>query len=92
MVYFLSAFLLCWWPYAICFVLGSFEEEDAERETPHYLLKNIVILAYLDSLINPLLYIAIKKDVREALRNLILCRDLAEYERLLRNTSALLNN
>ena len=81
MMYFLSAFLLCWWPYAICFVLGSFEEEDTERETPHYLLKNIVILAYLNSLINPLLYIAIKKDVREALKNFVLCRDMASFER-----------
>ena len=90
MMYSLPAFFLCWWPYAICFVLGSFAETD--RESPHYLLKNIVIPAYLNSLINPLLYIAIKKDVREALRNLILCRDLAEYERLLRNTEALLNN
>ena len=66
-----SAFLVCWWPYAVCFVLGSSSA----------VLKNIVILAYLNSLINPLLYIAIKKDVREGMKNLILCRDLARYER-----------
>ena len=71
------AFLLCWWPYAIIFVRGTFMEGEEEKKTTGELLYNMVIPAYLNSLINPLLYIALNEDVRETLKNLILCRDMA---------------
>ena len=70
------AFLLCWWPYAIIFVRGTFLETEEEKAATGRLLYNMVIPAYLNSLINPLLYIALKEEVRDELKNLILCRDL----------------
>ena len=51
-------------------------EGEEEKKTTGRLLYNMVIPAYLNSLINPLLYIALKEDVRDTLKNLILCRDL----------------
>ena len=75
-----SAFLMCWWPYAAIFIRGWFLPEQEDENTGR-LLYHTVIGGYLNSLINPLLYIAIKKDVREALKNFILCRDMASFER-----------
>merc|ERR1712062_310319 len=66
------AFLLCWWPYAVIFVRGTLMEGEEEKKTTGRLLYNMVIPAYLNSLINPLLYIALKEDVRDTLKNLIL--------------------
>ena len=75
-----SAFLMCWWPYAAIFIRGWFLPEQEDENTGR-LLYHTVIGGSLNSLINPLLYIAIKKDVREALKNFILCRDMASFER-----------
>ena len=59
----LSAFLICWWPYAIIFMIGDFS-----------LLWNVVTLAYCNSLINPILYILINQDVRICIRAILTCR------------------
>lgn len=80
------AFLLCWWPYAVIFVRGTFMEGEEEKKTTGRLLYNMVIPAYLNSLINPLLYIALKEDVRDTLKNLILCRDLEMVRQSTRRT------
>ena len=58
----ISAFLLCWWPYAIYFMSGL--------EEPNVLGK-LVILAYLNSLINPCLYIFINREVRNRIKNIL---------------------
>ena len=71
------AFLLCWWPYAVIFVRGTFMRTEEGKKATGKLLYNMVIPAYLNSLINPLLYIALKDDVKEELKNLILCRNTA---------------
>ena len=60
----ISAFLLCWWPYAIYFMSGL---EDG------YVLGKLVILAYLNSLINPCLYIFINREVRKRIKNILSC-------------------
>jgi len=74
-----AAFLICWWPYAIIFMLGRLV-----LGTDHgKLLGNVVVPAYLNSLINPILYIVISKDVRNGFKNLILCRDIPTHERQL---------
>ena len=52
------------------------------QENHDKLLGNVVVLAYLNSLINPILYIVISKDVRNGFRNLMLCRNISAHERL----------
>ena len=74
LIMFPPAFLLCWWPYAVIFVRGTFMRTPEGEKATGRLLYNWVIPAYLNSLINPLLYIALKDDVKEELKNLILCR------------------
>jgi len=59
------AFLICWWPYAIIFMLGM----------KGNILRQVVTLAYLNSLINPVLYIAINKQVRKAIVNMFTCQE-----------------
>ena len=66
------AFLLCWWPYAVILIRGFFLPED--KKTTGRLLYTAVIGGYLNSLINPLLYIALNRDVRGELRNLAMVR------------------
>ena len=61
-------------------------EGEEEKKTTGRLLYNMVIPAYLNSLINPLLYIALKEDVRDTLKNLILCRDLEMVRQSTRRT------
>ena len=56
---------MCWWPYAVVFMIGV--ENNIE------LVSDLVILAYLNSLINPCLYMGINRDVRAALENFF-CR------------------
>ena len=46
-----AAFLICWWPYAIIFMLGRL----VLRTDHGKLLGNVVVPAYLNSLINPIL-------------------------------------
>ena len=59
------AFLVCWWPYAIIFMMGK---------TSGTILQKVVTLAYLNSLINPILYICISKQVRRAMVQLFTCK------------------
>eukprot|EP00092_Neocalanus_flemingeri_P024395 GFUD01026451.1.p1 GENE.GFUD01026451.1~~GFUD01026451.1.p1 ORF type:complete len:346 (+),score=90.25 GFUD01026451.1:73-1110(+) len=61
------AFLVCWWPYAIIFMMG-FEKNSVT------VLQKVVTLAYLNSLINPILYICINKQVRKAIVRLFTCQ------------------
>jgi len=64
------AFLICWWPYAIIFMIGDFT-----------LLWNVVTLAYLNSLINPVLYILINRDVRICIKAILTCKANSELTR-----------
>ena len=75
------AFLLCWWPYAVIFVRTTTMLEEKDKKANGNLLKDVVIPAYFNSLINPILYIAMTPDVKEELKNLILCKDLATIAR-----------
>ena len=69
-IFHLAAFLICWWPYAIIFMIGDFT-----------LLWNVVTLAYLNSLINPVLYILINRDVRICIRAILTCKANSELTR-----------
>jgi len=60
------AFLVCWWPYAVIFMMG---------DTNPAILQKVVTLAYLNSLINPILYICINKQVRKAIMKLFTCEE-----------------
>eukprot|EP00092_Neocalanus_flemingeri_P077557 GFUD01096347.1.p1 GENE.GFUD01096347.1~~GFUD01096347.1.p1 ORF type:complete len:336 (-),score=66.48 GFUD01096347.1:205-1170(-) len=60
------AFLLCWWPFAIIFMMG---EHDPT------ILHMVVAIGYLNSLINPVLYICINTPVRRAIVTLFTSQD-----------------
>jgi len=62
------AFLICIWPYGVVFMKGGFLEKKKD------ILQKVVTLMYLNSLINPVLYILINKQVREALVKLFTCQ------------------
>ena len=66
------AFLICIWPYGVVFMTGGFLEKKKD------ILQKVVTLMYLNSLINPLLYILINKQVREALVKLLTCQKQEE--------------
>ena len=59
---------MCWWPYAIVFMVGL----EAFQPTTK---NGVVILAYLNSLINPCLYMIINRDVRLKLKKIFRCID-----------------
>ena len=65
------AFLVCWWPYAVIFMMG---------DTNPAILQKVVTLAYLNSLINPILYICINKQVRKAIMKMFTCQE-QEHDR-----------
>ena len=65
------AFLVCWWPYAIIFMMGK---------NSGLILQKVVTLAYMNSLINPVLYICINKQVRKAIMKLFTCQE-QEHDR-----------
>ena len=59
-----AAFLLCWWPYAVVVMMDM----DAGVEEKK-ILDDLILLGYLNSLINPCLYMIINRDLRASLRN-----------------------
>ena len=71
-----AAFLICWWPYALLFML-----EGSGMTISRPLMGNVVVLAYCNSLINPVLYMAINKDVRQSIVNLFTCKNIDKIER-----------
>lgn len=71
-----SAFLICWWPYAILFMM-----KGSGKEIKGIWIWNVVVLAYFNSLINPVLYIVINKDVRQSVVNLFTCKNIEKIER-----------
>ena len=56
--------MLCWWPYAIVLMVGV----ENKR-----ILDDLILLPYLNSLINPCLYMIINRDVRRDLKNFFCC-------------------
>ena len=66
-----SAFLVCVWPYA-----GYFIAVVGLKKTHNQpVFDAFVILLYLNSLINPCLYMIINRDVRFELKKIFLCLD-----------------
>jgi len=61
-------FLICWWPYAV--VLMMRDKHNME------LLGNLALLAYTNSLLNPLIYISISEQVRESVVKVVTCQGL----------------
>ena len=59
-------FLVCSWPYAIIFM---------KRDNRPVVLQKVVTLLYSNSLINPILYICINKQVRKAIMKMFTCQD-----------------
>ena len=80
------AFLICWWPYAILFMLKS----GSNYDIPKTLILNVVVLAYCNSLINPVLYIFINKDVRQSVVNLFTCKNIEKIERFIKDQTKLI--
>ena len=59
------AFLACTWPYAVVFMMKVHDK---------VILQRIVTLMYLNSLINPVLYILINKQVSKAIFRMFTCQ------------------
>jgi len=59
-------FLVCIWPYAIIFMM---------RDNRPVVLQKVVTLLYSNSLINPILYICINKQVRKAIVKMFTCQE-----------------
>lgn len=62
-------FLLCWLPWFVTFLLVQLSLKF-EPSTLEILSQVAIIIRYLTSVINPLLYTFIKKDFRHALKNI----------------------
>ena len=62
-------FLLCWLPWFVIFLLVQLPHK-LEPSTLEIIAQVVVIIRYLNSVINPLLYTFIKKDFRRALKNI----------------------
>ena len=77
------AFLICIWPYGVIFMMGVLQQKKE-------ILQKVATLMYLNSLINPVLYIFINKQVRRALVKLFTCQKQDERYKCLMLTSALL--
>ena len=58
------AFFICWWPYAIAFLSGEFNNDGM-------LSRYVVLPGYLNSLINPLLYIFLNTTIRQSFHPMI---------------------
>ena len=66
------AFLSCTWPYVVLFMM---------KVNNKVILQRIVTLMYLNSLINPVLYILINKQVSKAIFRMFTCQKQEEgYE------------
>ena len=59
-------FLICSWPYAIIFMM---------RDNRPVVLQKVVTLLYSNSLINPILYICINKQVRKSIMKMFACQE-----------------
>ena len=66
-----SAFLVCAWPYGGFFIAVS----GSGVKFNQAVFDAFVILLYLNSLINPCLYMIINRDVRFELKKIFLCID-----------------
>ena len=74
-------FLICWWPYAILFMLSV----GSHYDIPTIYIGNVVVLAYCNSLLNPVLYIYFNKDVRQTVVNLLTCKSIEKIERYIKD-------
>ena len=61
-----TAFLICWFPFSVCYPLGQFYPNAA----PNYLTIIIWWMGYLNSTINPFLYVYSNKTIRRSVRDL----------------------
>ena len=63
--------MLCYWPFAFAFML---------RVENMAILDYLILLAYLNSLINPCLYMSINRDVRASFKKFFSCNNKAGEE------------
>merc|ERR1711884_504980 len=84
-------FLVCWWPYIIIFMLG---DSIPWGENKGIILWNFVTLAYSQSLINPVLYISINREVRRNVGKLFCCpgQRLASLDLVFATTNIMFRN
>jgi hypothetical protein len=61
-----TAFLICWFPFSVCYPLGQFFPNAA----PNYFTIIIWWMGYLNSTINPFLYVYSNKTIRRSVRDL----------------------
>ena len=60
-------FLLCWWPYAILFLLDIGSPNIHDIQSHDMTLAEADILVYANSLMNPIIYMACNPNVRKAI-------------------------
>ena len=65
------AFLLCWGPY---FGFSMYWLCRYEQNKHRDILMLLVSIGYINSLVNPLLYIAVSKDIRTIIYSVITCK------------------
>ena len=66
------AFLLCWGPFFSVFFSWNYISEK-KSSLQWQILTNVVNLGYLNSLVNPVLYMSINSNIRDILYSFITC-------------------
>ena len=65
-------FLLCWWPYMIMFMYWPYKY-DGNKQIQRIIFEIVGNLGYINSFINPVLYISISRDIRRIILSNITC-------------------
>lgn len=66
----MGAFVVCWLPFFLMYVIFPFCGQCAEA-TNHHIINGIVWLGYVNSTLNPVIYTVFNVDFRRAFKNLL---------------------